>query len=115
MSILTSHPILPTIVALTQSRVATMIVAKLVNNTAMAVIVGPVFSEGFDISSVVEDMLNLLATLGSVHAVIHEVAVGAIGVMLRFKGRVGGFRRIAPMIFPARTKLCTLELVIRPL
>lgn len=48
-----------------------MIVAKLVNNTAMAVIVGPVFSEGFDISSVVEDMLNLLATLGSVPAVIH--------------------------------------------
>jgi hypothetical protein len=73
-----------------------MIVAKLVNNTAMAVIVGPVFSLGFDISSVAEDILNLLATLGSVHAVTHEVAVGAIGVMLRFKVESGDFAGSLP-------------------
>jgi hypothetical protein len=50
-----------------------------VNKIAVAVMVGPVFSEGFEIGSVVEDIMNPIATLGSVRAVIPLVAVGAFG------------------------------------
>lgn len=72
MFLLTSHPTLPTIVALTQIRVATVIVAKLVNNTVIPNRVGPVFSEGSEINLVVEDILAFLARLGSAHAVIEK-------------------------------------------
>lgn len=107
---LTSHPVLPTIVALTQSLVATTMVAKPVKSTAIAIIVGPVFSEGFDISFVVEDILSHLATLGSVHAVIQEVSVGSFGVMLRYKVESGDFVGPLPYLgnMLARTEICIL-------
>lgn len=74
--LLTSHPTLPTIVALTQSRAATVIIAKLVNSTEIPIKVRPVFSEGFDINVVVEDILAFLATFGSAHAIIQGLPWG---------------------------------------
>lgn len=78
MLLLTSHPTLPTIVALTHIRTATVIMAKLVNNTAIPIRAGPVFSEGSDISFVVEDILAFLARFGSAHAVIQGLLWGLL-------------------------------------
>lgn len=78
MLLLTSHPTLPTIVALTHILIATVMMAKLVNNTAIAIRAGPVFSEGTDISVVVEDILAFLARFGSAHAAIQRLLWGLL-------------------------------------